>query len=74
MSLTSLRNEKSSLLLGEVFYWYKNLNSTFAVINTLAKSIMGKNCLINFLMNVLTKALRDYLECASIYKGILIIY
>ena len=69
MSLTSLRNEKSSLSLGEVFYWYKNLNSTFAVINTLAKSNMGKNCLINFLMNVSTKALRDYLECASIYKG-----
>ena len=30
---------------------------------------MGEKCLINFLMNVSTKALKDYLECASIYKG-----
>ena len=30
---------------------------------------MGEKCFINFLMNVSTKALKDYLECASIYKG-----
>ena len=45
------------------------MNSTFAVISTLVKSNMGEKCLINFLMNVSTKALRDYLECANIYKG-----
>ena len=30
---------------------------------------MGEKCLINFLMNASTKTLKDYLECASIYKG-----
>ena len=45
------------------------MNSTFDVISTLVKSNMGEKCLINFLMNVSTKALRDYLECANIYKG-----
>ena len=43
--------------------------STFAVISTLVKSNIEKKCLINFLINVSTKALRDYLECANIYKG-----
>ena len=58
-----------------IFYWVrfligiKNMNSTFTVINTLVKSNMGEKCLINFSMNVSTKALRDYLECANIYKG-----
>ena len=69
MSSTSLRNEKSSSLLGEVFYWYKNMNSTFAVISTLLKSNMGEKCLLNFLMNVSKKVLRDYLQCTNIYKG-----
>ena len=45
------------------------MNSLFAVISTLVKSNMGEKCLINFLMNVSTKALRDYLEYANIYKG-----
>ena len=45
------------------------MNSTFAVISTLVKSNIEKKCLINFLMNVSTKALRDYLECANIWKG-----
>ena len=45
------------------------MNSTFAVISTLIKSNIEEKYLINFLMNVSTKALKDYLECASIYKG-----
>ena len=45
------------------------MHSTFTVTSTLVKSNMGKKCLINFLMNVSTKALRDYSECANIYKG-----
>ena len=45
------------------------MSSTFVVISTLIKSNIGENCLINFLMNVSTKGLKDYLECASIYKG-----
>ena len=30
---------------------------------------IGIQCLINFLTNVCSQALRDYLECAIIYKG-----
>ena len=45
------------------------MNWTFAIISTLIKSNIAKKCLINFLMNVSTKGLNDYLECASIYKG-----
>ena len=45
------------------------MNSNFAVISTLVKSNIGERCLINFLTNVSSKALRDYLECANIYKG-----
>ena len=30
---------------------------------------MEEKCLIKFLMNVSTKGLKDYLECASIYQG-----
>ena len=52
-----------------IFISTKSVNSTFAVINTLVKSNSEEKCLINFLMNVSTKALRDYLECANIYKG-----
>ena len=44
-------------------------NSTFAVISILVKSNIEEGCLKKFLMNVSTKALRDYLECANIYKG-----
>ena len=52
-----------------IFISTRSMNSTFAVINTLVKSNSEEKCLINFLMNVSTKALRDYLECANIYKG-----
>ena len=52
-----------------IFISTKSMNSTFAVINTLVKSNSEEKCLINILMNVSTKALRDYLECANIYKG-----
>ena len=45
------------------------MNSTFAAISILIKSNIEEKCLINFLMNVSTKGLKDYLECASIYKG-----
>ena len=45
------------------------MNSVFAVISTLVKSNIEKKCLTNFLMNVSTKVLKDYLECSSIYKG-----
>ena len=49
--------------------WYINMNSKFAVMSTLVKSNIEEKCLIKFLMNVSTKGLKDYLECASIYKG-----
>ena len=45
------------------------MNSIFAVISTLIKKNIGEKCLINFLMNVSSKGLKIYLECASIYKG-----
>ena len=45
------------------------MNSTFAAIRTLIKSNIEEKYLINFLMNVSTKGLKYYLECASIYKG-----
>ena len=45
------------------------MNSTFAVISTLIESNIGEKCLINFLTNVSTKEIKDYLEPASIYKG-----
>ena len=45
------------------------MNSIFAVITTLIKKNIGEKCLINFLMNVSSKGLKIYLECASIYQG-----
>ena len=45
------------------------MNSTFAVISALVKSNVGEKCFLNFLINVSTKGLKDYLECVSIYKG-----
>ena len=45
------------------------MNSTFVVISTLIKSNIGEKCLINLSMNISAKTLRDYLECANIYKG-----
>ena len=66
---SNLIHKKCSFLWGKIFYWYIDMNSAFAVISTLVKSNIGEKCLINFLMNVSAKALRDYLECANIYKG-----
>ena len=45
------------------------MNSTLVVISTLVKSNIEKKCLIKFLINVSTKGLKDYLECAYICKG-----
>ena len=67
MSLISTQNNVLSLW-GYNFHWCK-MNSTFAVISTLIKSNIKEKCLKNYLMNVWTKELKDYLECASIYKG-----
>ena len=44
------------------------MNPAFVAISTLVKSNIGEKCLTNFLMNVSAKGLRDYLECANIYK------
>ena len=67
MSLISTQNNVLSLW-GYNFHWCK-MNSTFAVISTLIKGNIKEKCLKNYLMNVSTKELKDYLECASIYKG-----
>ena len=69
LSAVNLIHKKGSFLLGEIFYCIKDMNWAFVVISTLVKSSIGEKCLINFLMNVSAKALRDYLECANIYKG-----
>ena len=45
------------------------MNSTFVVISTLLRTNIEENCLIKCLMNVSTKRLINYLECAFIYKG-----
>ena len=45
------------------------MNSAFAVISKFVKSDIAEKCLINFLVNESTQALRDYLECANIYEG-----
>ena len=45
------------------------MNSSFVAIGTLIKSDIGEKCLINLLINISARALRDYLECANIYKG-----
>ena len=45
------------------------MNSSFVGISTLIKSDIGEKCLINFLRNISTQALRYYLECTNIYKG-----
>ena len=42
---------------------------SFVAIATLVKSNLGEKGLINILMNISSKALRDYLECVKIYKG-----
>ena len=45
------------------------MNSTFTVISSLVLSNLGEKCLINFLMNISSKGLKDHLECAPIYNG-----
>ena len=45
------------------------MNSSFVAISTLVLTNFGEKCLISFLMNKSPQALRDYLECANIYKG-----
>ena len=45
------------------------MSLTSIAISTLIKSNIGEKCLISFLMNVSSQSLRDYLECANIYKG-----
>ena len=45
------------------------MNSSFVAISTLGKSNIGEQCLISIFMNMSTQSLRDYLECANIYKG-----
>ena len=45
------------------------MNSSFVVISKLIKSNIEEKCLVNLLMSVSAQALRDYLECANIYKG-----
>ena len=41
------------------------MNSAFVSISTLIKRNIGDKCLINFLTNVPSQSLRDYLECAN---------
>ena len=60
-----------NILLGEIFYSYKNINYSFVAISTLVKSDIGEKCLINFLINMPAQSLKNYLECAKIYKGTL---
>ena len=58
-----------NILLGEMFYSYKNMNSSFIAISTLVKSDIRKKCLINCLINMPAQSLKSYSECANIYKG-----
>ena len=61
--------ENVHILLGKIFHKYKNMNSSFVAISTLIKSNIGEKCLVNFLTNISTQALRVYLKSANIYKG-----
>ena len=45
------------------------MDSSLVAISTLVKSNIGGKCLINFLMNISTQSLIDYLRLANIYKG-----
>ena len=45
------------------------MNSSFVCISFLIKNNTNKACLINFLNEVTSKSLRDYLKLASIYDG-----
>ena len=42
------------------------MNSSFVAISTLIKSDIGEKCLVNFLMNISTQSLKDYLKSATI--------
>ena len=44
------------------------MSSSFVAISTLIKSDITEKCLVNFLMNISTQALEDYLKSANIYK------
>ena len=44
--------------------------SSFVLIGLLVKSNIEEKCLLNFLMNIPTTALKDYLRCASIYNRV----
>ena len=57
------------ILLGKIFHRHKNMNSSFVAISALIKSDIGEKCLVNFIVNISTQALRDYLKSANIYKG-----
>ena len=45
------------------------MGSSFVAISSLIKDDIGEKCLINVLMNISCQALKDYLDCANIYKG-----
>ena len=45
------------------------MNSSLVAIGILVKTNIGEKCLISFLINISTQALRDYLRLANIYKG-----
>ena len=45
------------------------MNSSFVCIGFLIKNNINKQCLINFLNEVTSKSLRDYLKLANIYDG-----
>ena len=45
------------------------MNSSLIAISTLIKNNIGEKCLVSFLTNVSTPALRDYLKLAKIYNG-----
>ena len=45
------------------------MNSSFVAMSALIKSDIGEECLVNFIVNISTQALREYLKSANIYKG-----
>ena len=45
------------------------MNSSLVCISILVKKIIHKQCLINFLNELSSKSLRDYLRLANIYDG-----
>ena len=49
--------------------WEKNMNSSLVCISIFVKSKLSKNCLINYLNEMLSQSLRSYLRLANIYDG-----